>query len=163
MGKEAPALREAIIQAFPGLATDKDFSITSPEDTNYNCLAWACNYNNRWMQPPISGTELDAIVYWPSSAKKGRDISCLIEAFRAHGFEVCETWQHEVGFQKIALYINPVTNEWTHASRELMQGGDCGKWTSKLGSWNDIRHGSPFSIEGQCYGIVHCFMRREYR
>ncbi|MBR5018097.1 MAG: hypothetical protein IKX53_00490 [Bacteroidales bacterium] len=164
MGKENQGLKDAIIRAFPGLATDRDFAITSPKDSNYNCLAWACNYSNRWMQPPISGDPvLDAIVYWPPNAKQGSDVSCLVEAFEAHGYKVCDTWVHEPGFQKVALYKNPFTNEWTHAARELMNGSDCGKWTSKLGEANDIRHGTPFSIEGGFYGVVHCIMKREYR
>lgn len=164
MGKEDQGVKNAIIQAFPGLAADKDFAITSPDDPDYNCIAWACNYNNRWMQPPISGSpDLDAIVYWPPEAAKGFDVSCLIEAFQTLGYVICDTWQHENGFQKVALYKNPITNEWTHAARELMNSPNCGKWTSKLGCWNDIRHSTPFSIEGQKYGVVHCFMKREYR
>lgn len=164
MGKEDQGLKETIKLYFPGLKEDEDFDITSPQTPDYNCLAWACNYSNRWMQPPISGNpELDAVVYWPPEAKQGLDISCLIEAFQAHGYQICDSWQHEVGYQKVALYKNPQSNEWTHAARELMNGKDRGKWTSKLGEGNDIRHGNPYSIEGQYYGVVHCIMKREYR
>lgn len=164
MGKEVQELKEAIIQAFPGLGNDLDFEITSPVDPNYNCLAWACKYSNRWMQPPISGDpELDAIVYWPEGASMGLDISCLVEAFQTLGYSICDTWEHEDGFQKIALYKKPDTKEWTHAARELMSGANCGKWTSKLGEGNDIRHGSPYTIEGSCYGIVHCIMKKEFK
>lgn len=164
MGEANQGLRDAIFRAFPGLLNDRDFKITSPDNPDYNCIAWACNYSNRWMQPPISGNPiLDAVVYWPPEADKGQDVSCLIQAFEAHGYCSCDSWEHEDGFQKVALYVRRGEKEWTHAARELMNGEDCGKWTSKLGAWNDIRHGNPFSIEGNLYGEVYCFMKRPYR
>ena len=37
-----------------------------------------------------------------------------------------------------------------------------GNWTSKLGKSNDIAHESPYSIEGDSYGKLACFMRKKF-
>jgi hypothetical protein len=158
MGKivENEELKTYIIEIFPNLASDSQFKITSPANPDYNCLAWACHYDNRWMQPyPRS---YDGTHYWPDGAKKGDDIECLIDAYRKKGYELCENGIHEEGFQKIALYVAKGTTSWTHASRELLSG--C--WTSKLGQGNDIQHGTPYAIEGEKYGKVSCFMKRKF-
>lgn len=150
-----------IIRIFPNLKDDKFFKISSPEDPNYNCIAWAFHlFQNRWMEPP-AGTyipELDAVTWWPEGATEGTDISCLVEAFQKNSFQLCDSWEHESGYIKVALYHNPTNNCWTHASRESRSGK---YWLSKLGQSNDIHHGTPFSIEGAFYGKVYCFLKRE--
>lgn len=153
-----------IIRAFPLLATDSDFKITSKSTPNYNCIAWACNYDSKWMQPP-DGTEIfDGIYsYWPQNICDGENIECLIDVFISKGYHVCDTWFHEDGFQKVALYVLKGTKQWSHASRELMRKSDIGKWTSKLGAENDIQHGSPYTIEGDIYGEVYCIMKKEFK
>lgn len=152
-----------IIGCFPELATDPDFDITSPKNPDYNCIAWAANYSDRWMQPP-NGSKLpytDGVSYWPDGVTCGMSKECLIEVFKRKGYVECSSWMHEDGFQKVALYC--IDNMWTHAARELVTKPNIGKWTSKLGGSNDIRHGTPFSIEGSIYGKVYCIMKREFR
>lgn len=148
-----------IINAFPKLKDDKQFKISSPQDSNYNCIAWAFRqYNNRWMQPP-SGQyipQLDAVTWWPDDVTPSMDISSLLEAFLCNSFIPCDTWEHEEGYIKVALYYNPADNHWTHASRESRTGK---YWLSKLGQGNDIHHSTPFSIEGNCYGKVYCYLK----
>lgn len=148
-----------IIRFFPKLKDDIQFTISSPEDPNYNCIAWAFHqYNDRWMQPP-SGMyipALDAVTWWPDGATPSMDISSLVEAFLCNSFVRCDTWEHENGFVKVALYYNPTNHQWTHASRESRTGK---YWLSKLGPRNDIHHGTPFSIEGDYYGKVFCFLK----
>jgi hypothetical protein len=159
MDKGTEALRAKIISVFPKLASDDNFDITSPQTPDYNCLAWACNYSDRWMQPPaITEPPFDSVVYWPPEAKQGLGIDCLIDAFKSKGYEVCESWEHEAGYQKVALYVKDGTTGWTHAAREKRNGF----WTSKLGSGNDIQHGTPFTIEGKSYGVVYCIMKRVF-
>lgn len=151
--------KRAVIASFPNLANDDKFDITSPETPDYNCIAWAYQmYNNRWMQPPkgMYIPQLDAVSWWPDGVTEGVDISCLVEAFAKKGFEKCDTWEHEQGYVKVALYYDPSTNEWTHAARES-RINNC--WMSKLGPKNDIHHGSPYTIEGDAYGKVYCIMR----
>lgn len=160
MGKELEELKDYILSVFPNLKSDTNFKITSPSTPNYNCIAWACNYNDRWMSPPaISFAPLDSIIYWPPEAKQGDDIDCLIDAFKVKGYEICESWEHEDDYQKVALYVMKGTTKWSHAAREKR----CGKWTSKLGQGNDIEHSTPFTIEGKCYGVVYCIMKRIFR
>ena len=48
---------------FPGLTNDPDFKITSEATDEYNCIAWAYKYNDRWMQYGES-RELDGIMFW---------------------------------------------------------------------------------------------------
>ena len=152
-------IKRRIINAFPGLADDQNFKLTSPIDPNYNCLAWACHYNNRWMQPPsITPPPLDSVVYWPEGAQEGLEFDCLIDAFAKKGYEICEDATFDTRFQKIALYKQKDTGEWTHAARQLRHGF----WTSKLGQGFDIQHGTPEAIEGDSYGIVGCIMRKKF-
>lgn len=159
MDKEIEKLRNQIIRGFPNLASDDLFEITSPQTPNYNCLAWACKYKDRWMQPPSIGTSpaLDGVSYWPKDAIEGLEIDCLVDAFQKEGFEICDNWQHEENFQKAALYV--IDGNWTHASRELRKG----VWTSKLGCSNDIQHGTPYSVEGINYGQVYCIMKKPFK
>ena len=158
--------KKDIINAFPNLSTDPDFEITSPATPLYNCIAWAYGLNDKWMQPNTGDSieqGLDALFFWPDEVENDCDISFLIEVFALKGFVVCDSWEHEEGFRKIALYVEDDTTNYTHAARELV--GDkktCGKWTSKLGKANDIQHMSPYSIEGDAYGVVHCIMRRPF-
>lgn len=155
---------QEIIDAFPLLASDKDFKITSPENPNYNCIGWAYNYNNRWMQPPDGTKVFDGVSsYWPANICEDQDIDCLIDAFIAKGYSICSSWEHEKGYQKVALYTKIGTRLWTHASRELTQPPVTGKWTSKLGAQNDIQHSNPYTIEGYIYGKVYCIMKREFK
>lgn len=41
--------REALISAFPNLRNDASFKILSPQTQVYNCIAWAMNFNDRWV------------------------------------------------------------------------------------------------------------------
>lgn len=146
-----------IISYFPGLAKDPLFKITSPIDPNYNCIAWAYMYNNRWMQPPNGTPYLDGVTWWPDGIEEGMDIQCLVDAFSAIGYIRCNTHIHESGYIKIALYYNPNNNEWTHAAR---QRKEVDIWMSKLGQSYDIHHGTPYTIEGNNYGSVFCIMKK---
>lgn len=151
MGKE-----DAIIAAFPGLSADPDFKITSPQTPDYNCIAWACNINNRWMWPKMPGYAwIDGYSYWPDGVENSEDVASFVRAFEQKGYSVCDSWNFENEYRKIALYVKPGTTECTHAARQLRNG----KWTSKLGNLFDIQHGTPYTIEGVCYGVVYCFMR----
>ena len=135
---------ETLIAAFPGLGGDTDFKITSPQNTNYNCIAWAYHFQDRWMWPGGTGTKtIDGFKFWPDGIDDTEDVSAFIEAFKQKGYEQCETGDFETGYRKIALYVKKGTTQCTHAARQLNNG----KWTSKLGRENDIQHGSPYAIE----------------
>lgn len=155
MGEEAQ-----IIKIFPKLQYDTDFKITSSCTPNYNCIAWAYYYDDRWMWP--GGQEMkicDGFHYWPNGVEDSEDVSAFIKAFEKTGYVVCNSPDFEEGFRKIALYVIKNTTTYTHAARQLSNG----KWTSKLGLLNDIQHGTPYTIEGLQYGEVYCIMKREYK
>lgn len=159
MGETVEEIEEFLLQEFPLLKQDKDFKVTSKSTPNYNCIAWACNYNERWIQPPYLGRpNLDCVLWWPPEVPEGLQIDCLIQLFELHGYCMCNSFEHEDGFRKVALFIDEQSKEWTHAARELSNG--C--WTSKLGEYHDIQHGSPYTIENESYGKVFCIMKKKF-
>ncbi len=156
MGEIDELNRVQAINFFPGLIDDPLFKITSPKDVKYNCIAWAFGlHNDRWMQFDTT-PRFDGVWYWwPVGVKLSPSISAYIEAFKTKGFDLCDTCELEVGFIKIALYRTRGTDNCSHASRQKLDG----TWMSKLGPWHDIEHGTPYSIEGDRYGDVFCFMK----
>lgn len=166
MAKKVEGLsNQDIIDSFPKLSGDPDFRITSPSTNKYNCIAWAHGHSDKWMQP-VDNTipkNLDLVFYWPEDVECNGDIQFLIQTFELKGYQICDKWEHEEGYQKVALYRDPDSSQYTHAAREIVADKKrCGKWTSKLGKENDIQHGNPYTIEGDCYGIVHCIMKRRF-
>ncbi len=162
MGKSSE-IKELIVKGFPKLQYDEHFEITSPEDCNYNCIAWAYQIKNRWMWPPAGNPlykgGLDAVTYWPNDEAQEPDVKEFIKAFEQKGYRVCDDSEFENGYRKIALYIIPGTTECTHAARQLSSG----YWTSKLGESYDIQHGTPYTLEGRIYGSVYCIMKKEFK
>lgn len=152
--------KDELLTIFPGLRKDPDFEITSRRTPDYNCIAWASHYDNRWMWPKIAGTRwIDGWNYWPDGVENSEDVAAFITAFQQKGYQLCDSSDFEEGYRKIALYITPGTTNCTHAARQLSSG----KWTSKLGRLNDIQHGTPFTIEGDSYGKVFCIMKAPYK
>lgn len=149
-----------ILAAFPGLQSDPDFKITSPDNPNYNCIAWAYHSDNRWMWPGgIEHKIADCFHYWPEGVDDTTEVAAFISAFEKKGYRICGNADFEHDYTKIALYVIKGTTECTHASRQLRSG----KWTSKLGPSHDIQHGTPYTIEGDVYGNVYCIMKAEYK
>lgn len=153
-----------LMRGFPGLKDDNVFQTSpmSPKDSNYNCIAWAYQMQkDKWMWPPVdnNGMEIlpiDGCPWWPKNAKIGLDIECLVDAFEKKGFVKCDSWEHEQGFIRVALYYDPKNNHMTHAARES-RIKNC--WMSKMGRGNDIQHANPYTIEGDLYGKVYCIMK----
>jgi hypothetical protein len=148
---------------FPKLATSK-WSITSPKDDNYKCIAWAACYTDRhWW--PSSGTRNP---YWPPGATVDESVEAFIEAFATRGYSRCPTSEFEFGYQKVAIYA---TNDGhvQHMARQHFFGYG---WLSKCGSLEDIIHAELESIEGDpspyiaaftgSYGVVVAILRRHW-
>jgi hypothetical protein len=160
MGEGIEEIRQFLFQAFPKLSQDNQFKVTSKDTPVYNCIAWAYNIDNRWMWPNTGEYPfLDGVHYWPSDDIIDCNVANFIDAFKLKGYECCETSDFEDGYRKIALYVTPGTNSCTHAARQKSDGN----WTSKLGEFNDIQHGTPEAIENDAYGVVYCFMRRAFK
>jgi hypothetical protein len=123
------------------------YDVTSVETWDYNCIAFVAGVQNQWWWPDTNGDG-----YWPISERK-ETISCFIKAFESLGFEVCDDGL-EKGYEKIAIFaLNGVP---THAAKQLPNG----RWTSKLGSWEDIEHNTLKAVEEYVYGKVDTFMRK---
>lgn len=134
---------------YPNLAKTQ-YTITSPKSQEYNCFAWAAGDQERWWQP----TPEDEF-YWVDGVPMEETLSAYIQAYQTLGYEPCESAALELGYEKIALYINndgvPV-----HAARQLFSG----KWTSKLGALEDIEHELEGLI-GEKYGQVGQILKRQ--
>ena len=138
-----------IEENLPHLASE-GYEVTSNPTDEYNCIAYAAGETDRWWSHVT-----DADYYWPEHASSTSSIASLIEVFTGLGYERCDDAVDEPGFSKVALYADR-QGDWTHAAVQLPDGG----WSSKLGSYEDISHRTPESLDPGCYGEVHCFMRR---
>lgn len=130
---------------FPRL-TPNNHRITSPASPDYNCVAWAAGDTQHWWQPGV---------HWPRQfSPDDFGLGALEQAFLAIGYESCADDHLEPGLEKVALY--GWGDMYTHAARQLPSG----KWTSKLGSGEDIEHEMPDDVAGGLYGPLAGIMRR---
>jgi len=144
-------------RAFPELR-GTEWTIRSPFDRGYNCHAWAvCETRVRWEPSPDD--------YWPPGLRNG-DISDynldnFVRAYTCVGFRECLDDRFEFGFQKIAIYSEEnLGEEWPqHTARQTLFGRT---WLSKLGDHEDICHQSADHLEGQQYGRVVKYMKRNW-
>lgn len=143
---------------FPNLRRE-NYRITSEETDRYNCIAHASGESDAPWWPVAS-----AGVYWPDGLPRHEDLQAFVEMYESHGYAICESTELEAGFERVAIYVDG-DGEPTHAARQLPNG----RWTSKLGAWEDIEHASLGCLEageaqeGLGYGRVACVMRRKQR
>jgi hypothetical protein len=139
------------LHEFPHLTYGKNANhkITSCETKRYNCIAWASGDIERPWWPNAYGH------YWPPGISETDEIPSFIEAFQLLGYTKCLDGLLEEGFEKVALFAHKDGTP-THAARQLKNG----KWTSKLGPFQDIEHDLCHDVRGPVYGSVCCFMRR---
>jgi hypothetical protein len=147
-GKRLPMVN-LLEEIFPRLAKG-DYSVTSPRDRDYNCVAWAAGDTRRWWWPGPD-TERE---YWPPGVRREETLSALQEAFASLGYAPCDDEGLEVGFDKVALFAD-AENVPMHVARQLPTG----RWTSKLGTLEDIEHALR-DLEGYSYGAVVLFLKR---
>jgi len=134
--------RGSIESMFPGLR-GTDWEQTSPADPAYNCIGWAAHDTMHWWWPSA---------HWPVGARRDT-LESFTQAFQALGFGYTTNRDLERGLEKIAIYMKELIP--SHAARQLVTG----QWTSKLGSYVDIRHDLN-AIEGDRYGRVVQVMAR---
>jgi hypothetical protein len=149
-----------IEKEFPNLKS-VPWSSTSVETDEYNCIAYAGHDTTRKWDPDASGER-----YWPAGVPRTLDLSSFIRLYELEGgYSICNdnNSRLEEGIEKIAIYCNknPILNtvEVSHAARQLPTG----KWTSKLGDWDDIEHDSLSALEGDFYGRVAQILKRTKR
>ena len=138
-----------IEDCFPQILQTR-YRVTSSETPRYNCIAWAAGDTHKWWWPDPS-----PFAYWPPSIPRENTQQRFLEAFQTLGYEPCENADSEPDYEKVALYAD-ADGFPTHAARQLADGG----WTSKLGSEEDIEHGTPAGVEGEQYGSVAQVMKR---
>ena len=137
---------------FPNLK-DSEHRITSAENTRYNCVAWAVGVCHQWWWP-FGGD------YWPSDAPYEETLDSFKLVFESFGYADCRSDIQEPGVEKVAIFQD-VGGKPSHVARQLPNG----KWTSKIGDWEDIEHDSLISLENalhmhSLYGEVVLVMSR---
>jgi hypothetical protein len=83
---------------FPDLRPDR-YSITSPCDRGYNCIAWAADDDEHWWWPAYGS-------YWPDGVERECTLDRFRETFELHGYEPCDDADFEAGYTKIVVYVN---------------------------------------------------------
>lgn len=125
---------------------------TSPAARSYNCIGWAAGDDRKWWWP--GAERLHPTGHWPEGVRESLSVQTFEEAYGTKGYEVCDSWEAEAGYEKVAIYAEG--GEVRHAARQL----DDGSWTSKLGRFLDIVHVSAGDIGGDEYGEPVAVLRR---
>jgi len=136
--------RAEIRSLFPNLAQVTSFKVTSDQADIYNCVSWAISETHRWWWPVTKGKKYG---YWPPGLSQALTIDNFIAALATVGFEPCQNFDVEAGFEKVVLYMHR-SGAPTHLARQLPNG----RWTSKLGELWDIEHKTLGGLEGSLYG-----------
>lgn len=121
---------------FPNLIHGQNFDFTSLKTDDYNCVAWATEIDDEWIQFPY-----DEQNNYDDSIRK------YITYFTDLGFTETNDSRPEENVLKIALYGDK-ENNFTHVARLRSNG----KWASKLGDWEDIEHDTLEVLSGPGYG-----------
>ena len=134
---------------FPNLTGDNHV-VTSSESLRYNCIAWSYDGSQtRAMWPAIPDD-----YFWPDGVREEESVNSFASLFQRIGYVVCPSFEHEAGFQKIVIYAED--DDPLHVAHELPSG----RWSSKLGDWEDIEHESPMTLADGRYGRPVVAMRR---
>ncbi|MDQ3919847.1 MAG: hypothetical protein M3348_15375 [Acidobacteriota bacterium] len=128
--------------------------VTSKGTFKYNCAAYAFKDETKpWW--PIDPKKAGRYYYWPDGLPRNNSVADFILAFEREGFEKCDTGDHEEGYEKVAIYVD-ASDTPKHLARDE---GD-GRWKSKLGDLQDIRHHTLDAVETADYGTAKYFMRK---
>jgi hypothetical protein len=98
------------------------FEVTSWDVECYNCIAWAAEDQSQWWWP-----DPDYESFWPRGVPRDDSIDSFMTAFATLGYELCDSLDLEVGYEKVALFA--IGSKVKHMARQLRSGS----WTSKLG------------------------------
>ena len=135
---------------FPNL-TASTYRITSEITEDYNCFAWAA-HETRKRFDPTALPDCD----WLPTVPRTPEVDSFVSLYLCFGFESCTNGLLQEGVEKIAIYVDH-NGEPTHAARQLASG----KWTSKLGDFEDIEHETLSGLEGTRYGTACVFLQRK--
>jgi hypothetical protein len=146
-------------QLFPGLRA-ATYAVISPRGHQYNCIAWAVGDTAKWWWP--TNAPGDVPRFWPDGVPREETLAAFTLAMATLDYapvdnESRDKENPEPGFEKLALFVD-ARGVPTHAARQLRVG----RWTSKLGAWEDIEH-DLHALEGSIYGTVAIVFRRTCR
>jgi hypothetical protein len=151
----AAADNELIEAHFPRLAREA-YSVTSPQDDRYNCVAWIGRNRDQWLEPGFDGGT------WPREVSDEEldagDLSEFVRLFEGWGYQSCDDGRLEEGVEKIAVYA--AGDDFDHVAYQRPDG----TWSSKLGRLNDIRHDDENALAGPGgfeYAPVQLYMSRQ--
>ena len=135
-----------IQRKWPNLKLSENFQFTSEQTWDYNCVAWALDINDDWIQ-----FEYDE----NGDLRVDQSVQKYITFFQEKGFVACEDNDLEQGIQKICIYTDG-NNIFTHVCLQLVNG----LWASKVGEYEDIKHDDLESLSGTFYGVPTVIMKR---
>jgi hypothetical protein len=138
---------------FPNL-TSSNYQITSDPTDTYNCIAHAAEDSTNWWWPA------DSPCHWPLP-EKFETLDCFVAAYATLGYRPAASLASDAQIiERVAIYADQDGIP-THAARQLNNG----KWTSKLGEWEDIEHDTIAAVEdlndlGLGYGACAIILER---
>ena len=162
--KYRPSAHRILESEFPNLS-NSDWSIKSPQDDRYQCIAWAaCKTDKKWW--PISPDDFPVFPpdhFWPPGVPLNDMVDSFIQAFGTLGYYQCDNPSFEFGYQKIAIYIDS-TGSVSHMARQSFWGYG---WLSKLGPNEDILHPDLSNVSSHlylnyAYGNAQRFLKRSW-
>jgi hypothetical protein len=127
-------------------------AITSPQTSDYNCIAYAAGDTTKWWWPDAFG-----VAFWPVGAVRAESLPAFQQAFQLLGYRLTADGAVNPEFEKIAIFH--LNGEPTHAARQLKNG----IWTSKLGPWHDITHSEHCLSASAEYGDIAFYMERKFK
>jgi hypothetical protein len=143
---------ENIKRLFPRLNYDH-FKVTSEEDINYNCVAWAAMEDKTRFWQPFWGAPYRQY-YWPAGVPRKLSMDAYKALFERLGYEVCSEATYEKDYEKVALFEK--RGFFSHVAHQSKDG----IWKSKLGDLQDIEHKLE-SLIGKTYGDIVMVMRKK--
>ena len=130
-------------QHFPNLGLS-DFEFTSLRDEDYNCVAWGLESKEDWIQ------------FKDEEGNYDLRICTYLKYFEERGYSIITDLNVNETTSKVAIYFDNNTGDFKHVSRQL----DNGRWTSKIGDWEDLSHSSIEVLLGKSYGNDFVLMQK---
>jgi hypothetical protein len=126
-----------------------NYTKTSDETILYNCVAYVLGEYDKI----YSSYEEEGI--WIDGLEKTHTPKNYADFFKKiKGFEICKNADFDDKYEKIAIY--GLEDEFLHVAIQLQNG----KWSSKIGEYEDIEHNSLKAVGGGRYGYPIIFMQR---
>jgi hypothetical protein len=156
LGEEQGALlvKVPLERRFPGL-TRTNWRQTSEATEQYNCIAWALRYSDRFAWPRPEG---DPPGWWPDHLPCDETrVDTFLALFESEGFVPCRDGNLEPDYEKVALFVG-LDRRLKHAARQTRDGW----WTHKLGDEEDLETEEVDGLDDPLYfGRPRYFMKRK--